>query len=188
MLCYAKLCTCGQKPLVQANLSHLWSFWQLQVRFRCDDQQKDVTENNNGGSSRGFSTLERCFHSSLYWLNWWQRSPIIRLLDVSPWWKCSTVAQPVFSSTCSGVSKGSYLLHPWRWIQSSSCHFFIMSWSHNVHLAWYASSRESRRSQLYWMPQRSDWRCILATHPSIERRTHPVVLYVSLRPFSHARE
>lgn len=65
----------------------------------------------------------------------------------------------------------------------SSCHGVII-----VHLAWYASSRESRRSQLYWMQQRSDWRCILATHPSLERRTHPVVLYVSLRPFSHARE
>lgn len=65
----------------------------------------------------------------------------------------------------------------------SSCHGVII-----VHLAWYASSRESRRSQLYWMQQRSDWRCILATPPSLERRTHPVVLYVSLRPFSHARE
>lgn len=62
MLCYAKLS-------VQANPSSLRSFWQLQVRFRCDDQQKDVTENNNSGSSRGFSRWERRFHSSLVVMN-----------------------------------------------------------------------------------------------------------------------
>ena len=57
------------KLSVQANPSSLRSFWQLQVRFRCDDQQKDVTENNNSGSSRGFSRWERRFHSSLVVMN-----------------------------------------------------------------------------------------------------------------------